>query len=313
MRCFSTIITPDYLPFAESLFHSLKTQGENPELQILIIGKEKIDVPKREGMHFTYLEGPAGQDRFAEALKVHGNSKEALRWHLKPVFLLDLLKNYDQVIYLDPDLYFFGEYDFLFEELNNHSVLLTPHWARSEPNGDEEKFLMNFEIGLFNAGFIGATKKSLSILTWWERACRYKMTKDPLIGLFDDQRYLDRSILDENGGILQHRGCNIGSWNILSCPRAIRKGKVLINETFPLVFIHFNQETIKHILLGDDPLLGPSFEEYEQQFEKTGYRLDQYIPDLEKWKSNNIVLKIKRKISLRTRVKKLLNNLGERL
>ena len=65
------------------------------------------------------------------------------------------------LLYLDNDLCFFGDFEFLFQELQEHSLLLTPHWRPIDPDANAEQFFYNFRDGLYNAGFVGANNKGL--------------------------------------------------------------------------------------------------------------------------------------------------------
>jgi hypothetical protein len=88
-------------------------------------------------------------------------------------------------------MYFFNDYDFLFEELDESVILLTPHWRNSNTFLGSESFMSLFTHGIFSAGFIGANKGGLSALQWWANACHFMMAPKPEIGIYDDQKYLD--------------------------------------------------------------------------------------------------------------------------
>ncbi|MBK9568929.1 MAG: hypothetical protein IPO53_02675 [Chitinophagaceae bacterium] len=112
--------------------------------------------------------------------------------------------------------------------------------------------------GLFNAGFVGASKKGLPALKWWSGACHYKIDRQPELGIFVDQKYLDILPVEyPDIEILQHRGCNIACWNMDTNKRTICNGKLLINDKYEAVFIHFTHETIQQILNGNDYQLRP--------------------------------------------------------
>ena len=140
------------------------------------------------------------------------------------------------------------------------------------------------------------------------------MERNDKEGLFDDQRYLDLvPIIDENARLLRHRGCNLGSWNMHQNKRSLVNNEVMINGTYPVVFVHFNHDTIWHILNGNDHLLQPYFEEYEKTFATTGNDLQTYIKSLKDWKDLDIVHKLKHKTLIRTRLKNWLFRLSQKL
>lgn len=194
--------------------------------------------------------------------KYRGN---ALRWALKPIFILHLLNEYDRVLYVDNDTCFYSSPDFLFEELEEKSVLLTPHHYPADPGKEPHWLEASLRVGLYNAGFIGASRSGIEAMQWWAECCAYNVRQSSWRGLFDDQRYLDLiPILDENAHVLKHKGCNVAGWNTEQCPRSKdAAGSIVLNGTWPLVFVHYNAFTIREILKGRDPLLTPLLLDYE--------------------------------------------------
>lgn len=317
MQSFCTIITPDFFPFAKSLFYSLKKFDNNVTLHVLVVNdKKEIEINENifPGMKLHSVHEIISEPVVATIVKKYGFKADSVRWSMKPVFLLCLLKQYQQVIYLDCDIFFFENHNFLFKELENHSILLSPHWTAVDPFEDEVNFLMSFQIGMYNAGFIGASRKGISTLQWWAAACCYAIRKDDHNGLFDDQRYLDMvPIMDDQAKILRHRGCNLGSWNMNTCKRTPHGDRLLINDKYPIVFIHFNHETIRHILNGNDKFLCPYYNEFKKIFETTGNQLEMFIADLPAWGKAGFLMCLKRKTTIRTRFKKWLFSLSKKI
>ena len=313
MYHFCTIGSGNYLPFIETLFHSLRSQHDNVVLHALLTDGI-LPVAKDERIRFYMVDQLADEPFVNEIIQRYGYRNDYMRWALKPVFLLYLNKQVGKVIYVDTDIYFFKPFGFLFDELDRYSILLTPHWCSFLPLPHEENFKTNFQIGLFNAGFVAASNQSEEILSWWTKACLYKMERNNKEGLFDDQRYLDlATIIDEKAGILRHRGCNLGSWNMHENKRTMVGNEVMINETYPVVFVHFNHDTIWHILNGNDKLLQPFFATYEKAFAETGHDLLKYIKDLKSWKEMDVIHKLKHKTLIRTRLKNWLFRLSQKL
>jgi lipopolysaccharide biosynthesis glycosyltransferase len=313
MNTFCTIITSQYLPFAKALYNSLAKLDSNVSLQVLIVN-DANKLPSDSGIHFHSLYSILTSSAAEKAYdKYSGINNDQLRWAFKPIFLNHLLKNnFDKIIYVDPDVFFVNDFSFLWDELDNHNMILTPHWSEPDPFVDEDNFLMSFRIGLFNAGFVGVNKKGKKALLWWLNACLYSITKDETNGLYDDQRYLDMiPVLFEETGIIRHKGCNLGSWNIHTNKRIVIYDHVLINGEYPVIFIHFNHETIRKILNGNDEALKKYFDEYESSFDN--YPLKKYISELEKWKKTNLFMQLKRKTKFRTRLKKWLFKLSKEI
>lgn len=313
MYHFCTIGSGNYLPFIETLFHSLREQDENVVLHALVTDGLTPAV-SHNNLRYYSIDKLMDEPFVREIVDKYSYRNDYMRWALKPVLLLYLNKKFGKIIYVDNDIYFFKKFDFLFEELDQYSVLLTPHWCSFLPLPNEENFKTNFQIGLFNAGFVGASDHASEILSWWTKACLYKMERNDKEGLFDDQRYLDLvPVIDEKAGILRHRGCNLGSWNMHQNKRTLVNNEVLINGSFPVVFVHFNHDTIWHILNGNDKLLQPYFAAYEKAFAKTGNDLQTYIKSLQDWKNLDIIHKLKHKTLIRTRLKNWLFRLSQKL
>ena len=101
-------------------------------------------------------------------------------------------------------------------------------------------------------------------LDWWARNCLAICEKDPCKGQFVDQSHLNLlPVFFEGVYILSHRGCNVANWNQLECRREKQvDGSVIINHTYPIVFIHFTKSTVRGILHGEDDKLLPYLEKF---------------------------------------------------
>lgn len=247
-----------------ALADSLAHYGEC-KLHVLLV--DGIGTATHPSCQFWYLSDLKGDLQAIEVIAKYSGDTDKLRWCLKPVFMQYLLQleslTVNPLIYLDNDLYFFGDYDFLFELLKDHNFILTPHYYRNRPDEKQNWFEANFRVGLYNAGFLGANRNSVNGLRWWAECCRYRCEKSAVRGLFDDQKYLDLlPVVEDKVHVLKHKGCNLAGWNMDVCKREMVAGEVVIDKTYPIVFIHFNSMTIREILKGEDKLLLPYFKRY---------------------------------------------------
>lgn len=268
MNHFCTISTYSHLFKVFALAESIQQQGQPFLLHVLITDSTaKIDFPN---CRFWEIDEVSITDTSKEIIAKYKKQADKFRWSMKPVFLSYLLSTTtDSVIYLDNDLYFFSEYQFLFDLLNKHSFLLTPHHYKRNPKAQQNWLEANFRVGLYNAGFIGANKTALPTLQWWADCCLYRCEKNFWRGLFDDQKYLDLvPIIDETAHVIRHKGCNVAAWNSEVNHRSLANNEIRIGESFPLVFVHFNAFTIREIVEGRDTLLHPFFIEYEKALNK---------------------------------------------
>ena len=156
-NCVFTIVAKNYIGVAQILEQSLKAKNPDVDFFIfvadefsenfgieslpsnVIIAKNKLDISKERwrDMSFKY------------DLTEFCNS-------IKPSAFQYLFNNtdYEKIIYLDPDIYIFNSLDAIFEMLDKHSIVLTPHISiiRDRYIGEiSESGLMG--TGVFNLGF----------------------------------------------------------------------------------------------------------------------------------------------------------------
>jgi len=313
LKTFCTIITADYLPFAKVLHTSLLKNVPGTSLQVLVVDKNDFTSTQNFAIHSidAVLTSPVAKGIY----KKYAHTNQNFRSALKPVFIGYLLqKGFDKVIYADGDLYFVNNFDFLFEDLDTNNILLTPHWANLNPLENEGSLKDVMRGGLYNAGFVGANKDGAASIKWWAEMCHFKTDDNPDLGLFFDQKYLDiLPVQFPDVKILKHQGCNLASWNAETCKREMINGKLMINGQFEPIFIHFAKETIVNILNLNDKLLHSYLEEYIQLLKKEGFDLPNNYKDLDFSKYNSPFLKLKHKLRLRTRFKRFLFKLAEKL
>lgn len=314
MRTFCTIITSNYLPYATTLYRSLLEFNPKEIMHALVCDENTMQAdPEFPNLHFHYLNDVFTEYKADVLITKYSENLDSLRWSLKPVYIKYLLQGgYEKVIYTDCDIFFFNDYEFLFQELDKYHLLLTPGHTTSSPYVHEEEFLTGYKYGLFNAGFIGAGKKSMNALKWWTNCCSYKIETNFEEGLFVDQKYLDAlPVIFENIGVVRHKGCNIAFWNQHECKRILVNGEVLINGRHPIVFIHFTNKFIPELLNGNDPLIYPFYLRYETVFSKSGKNIREFIPGLPEYKQPLAFASLKRKLLIRTRIKRWLFKLSQ--
>lgn len=268
MNSFCTIITKDYIPFAKAIQKSLEAFNFDFSFQVLIVDSNKIDYVE-DNIDFTFLKDlkETFPEDFSNVSKYMQDPANTLRWSLKPLYLKYLMgvDDIDKVIYVDPDIYFYNNPKFLFGLLENNDVIITPHWRSKNPFVDSINFDQLFSGGIYNAGFFGCNKEAIPILDWWLELCSYKMEKGG--GFYVDQAYLNLMPVyyPSQVKVIDHKGCNVAGWNLYECKRIQKDDEILINEKYPIIFVHFTPGTVNAIQLGRDPLLLPYLNECERQ------------------------------------------------
>ncbi|MBK7147459.1 MAG: hypothetical protein IPH78_01245 [Bacteroidetes bacterium] len=271
---FCTISSTDHLYKVMVLHDSLIQQSSKARLHVLLTDTGIVDYTKfPDSVIFYMLTQVKSQPHAELILSKYASDKDRVRWCMKPVFMRFLLSKrlVDSVIYIDNDICFFNEFISLFDYVGRFGVWLTPHWRCMNPFEDSHVFTDSFTDGMFNAGFVGATAAGLNILEWWAMVNSHRCEKNRAEGMWDDQKYLDMlPVRFSNVGIVRHMGCNVAVWNKRDCIRTPHISGVRICSEFPIVFIHFTNDTIEDIRAdkyGGDPLLKPYLSQYQERIE----------------------------------------------
>mgnify|MGYP005749728493 FL=1 len=306
MAIFCTLITPDYLPFAKTLFDSLYSFDSEIEFYVLL-----TDHQGKKGyssLQFLGLSDLSDQNLVHRISDQYSPSSDAFRWSLKSVLMLHLLKQNpnSQVFFVDPDICFYSDFRFLYQELGDSSFLLSPHWKNRIPEKDDDSFVSLFTHGVFNAGFLGATSKGVPTLHWWAERCIEDCIDDSSRGLFVDQKYLDIfPLLSPDTKIISHPGCNVAIWNRNQSKKTKSKeGVVMVNGDYPIVFIHF---TYIPYLIQHDAILLDFLKDYDARLTLHGWENSllkkglRYI-EKERLKSLTFIQRVARKFGNRSKM-----------
>ena len=261
-RIYCTIVTPDYIDRAVAILLSLREVQDPAPLAVLVTGDFDELVPDMEVVTLRKL---AEAEPLAATISArYADQPDALRWSLKPVFAQYLLdRDADSgVLYVDADFCFFNTPDYLFDHLATGGVVLTPHWRPLSPTISVGNFRLNFRDGMFNAGCFAASTRGHAALAWWANACAASCELDREQGLYYDQRYLDlMPLYFPDTVICRHLGYNAADWNA-----HLRKtgphGPRVVPDDWPIVLVHFTENTVKKIEFGQDPVLEPFLERY---------------------------------------------------
>lgn len=276
-----TIASKNYLAHARTLLKSVKDLHDSVDLYLLLVDEIRDEFDRnKEG--FTVIEARELCVPDFEVMAFKYNIIE-FNTAMKPFFLRYLVeKGYEKVVYLDPDIMVFHKLDPIFNLLDQHSIVLTPHITTplssiDMSNPRESVYLAN---GIYNLGFIALadTSEARDMLDWWCRKCAQECFIDVESGLFVDQKWCEFiPIFYESSHVLRHLGCNMAFWNL----HERHLDGDLVNGTEPLVFYHFsgfNPENIKQISKNQDRCTLESridllwvFERYAENLLSNGY------------------------------------------
>ena len=165
---------------------------------------------------------------------------------LKPRLALDLLSQFEKVIFLDPDTFLFNSIDRLLDTLEREEIILTPHYTTPQESGTDlcQSDLAMMRFGSFNMGFFAVRKslEALRFLGWWDDRCRDLCFFETQFGLSTDQKWVSIApCFFPTLHISFDLGLNVAFWNLHE--RKVTSevdGKFVINEKFDLAFFHFS-------------------------------------------------------------------------
>lgn len=239
-----TIVTKNYLHFGRTLLKSVRVH--HPEWdQYLLMVDEAGDAfdPRQEPFKIISIE-QLNLPNYKQFLFRY-NAFE-LSMAMKPYMIEWLFQQeaqYDNVIYLDSDIYMYGAAHELIEALSQGNLMvLTPHLTSFLEDGKvpgETEILLS---GTYNMGCIGVSrhKDTQAFLGWWKRKLEYDCIIDFSKGLFADQKWIDLAPgFFEAVKILRHEGYNVAYWNMNHRQLEKKEDKYYANGQ-PLVFFHYS-------------------------------------------------------------------------
>jgi hypothetical protein len=139
-----------------------------------------------------------------------------------------------RVAYLDSDLFFFGAVSEMWRASGDAPVAIIPHNFNPKAQHLER-------YGTYNVGWVGfkRSEQGMTCLDFWATSCRDWCRDQPEAGRFADQGYLDRFVeFAPDLAVVDHKGCNLGPWNVGRYLIAMEGGNVTIDRQ-QLIFFHF--------------------------------------------------------------------------
>ncbi len=239
-----TVVTRNYAHFAEALVASARQH--HPETDLFV----------------CFADAPPVALEMAGAEVVYGSQLGIGQWKrfafqydpfelscaLKPFAMRHLLdRGYEKIVYLDSDMRVYGPLKEVFDGLDTHSLVLTPHLLRPFPpdggHPGEDLFLM---AGTFNAGFLALNNgpSGTQFLDWWGDHLKTQGHKDLAGSIFVDQKWLSLVPgLFQDVLILRNPGYNTGHWTLPQFELATRADGVPTIGEHPIVLFHFSNLT----------------------------------------------------------------------
>lgn len=238
---FATLFDKNYLSRGIILYNSLKQNCVDFKLYVLALDNFTSDFLEKEGYLEIELIKLKDLEDYDSELKESKKNRSLIEYYftISPCLPLYILNNFkiDHVCTLDADLLFFSSPQKVFDKLENHSVIITPHKF--------SKSLIHLNsYGLFNVSFQIFKNNSVAIncLKIWRLDC-LKACADIIVSgdNFADQKYLDKwpNLLNEELFILNDNVCGIAPWNVSNYDLKYINN-ILFSNNDRVIFYHFH-------------------------------------------------------------------------
>jgi hypothetical protein len=176
-------------------------------------------------------------DETAEVLRAIGGERLHVVALAELLYLFRMYPEIDRLMYLDADLFFFGDPNAIAAEWLGGSVYVVPH---RYPSWHDDAAL----YGRFNVGVLGFRRDTsgLACLDWWRARCLESCALTTDGTHYGDQKYLDEWPTRFKDVVESKRAAiNLAPWNWASAKiTADDSGTVSVNGE-PLVVFHFAQ------------------------------------------------------------------------
>lgn len=243
-RLVCTIITKPYWAHARVLAESLREH--NPQLPpLLVLLADRLDGyfdPTHEPFQLVRLEELPDQEQVA-AMSFYYTPFEFCN-ALRPVFH-DYILNCTEAeswIYLDSDILILHSLDDIFNQIENHSIVLSPHLtAPTDPCDVETEEFPILHGGIYNSGCLGLhrTAETRAFVAWFKDRLRWFCFQDHKNG-FVDQGWLNYvPLFFGDVSFLVTQGANLGHWRLRGHRISKKKERFHVDSN-PLIFMHFS-------------------------------------------------------------------------
>jgi len=244
MIYFGTLFDRNYLSRALVLFDSLKENCPEFTFFALCLDDTAFECIKKEQLihaeiipiHIRDLEL---QD---EDLRKSRLNRTIIEYYftISPCLALYLIQKFNlpHICTLDADLLFYSNPTFIFKEIENYSVIITPHKFSPEIIHGEKYGRFNVSFQIFKNDDSG-----LACLRKWRTQCINwcKDVYDDQTGFFADQKYLDGwpELLGKKLLVLNDPQTGIAVWNVNRF-KIEKRLNIFYSNGHPLVFYHFH-------------------------------------------------------------------------
>jgi len=237
---YCTYFDSGYLSRGLALIQSLRENGDDSPVWIMALDDAAhayltdANLPGVTSLRVAELEAAIPELASLRAER----SRMEYYFTTTPLLVKHVMAKYSEpttVIYLDADLYFYGDPAQVVTALGDGSVGIIEH--RYQPRLARRLA----KYGRFNVGWVGfrSDERGTRVLDWWGQSTLEWCGDTPTDGKYADQGYLDRFPDFEGVTVLGSQGFNLAPWNTAGRDIRSTEGGVTIDGD-PLVFFHFH-------------------------------------------------------------------------
>lgn len=199
------------LPYVNRLFDSFNKYIRNARFKVILIDNA-ANIP--EEFDFAY-EVISMDDINVGMMSELSNRYDwnELKNNCKPFIFSHLLKENEQVVYVDCTTIFHQKTDLFDEVLATHNAFVVPQLLFAHQHPKENDAL---NLGIFHNGCMGFNSSEITAkwMAWWQNHARFNGYVEPCRGMNTDRLCLEFApIFFENTHVLKHAGVNVGEWN----------------------------------------------------------------------------------------------------
>jgi len=249
-KCIFTIVAQNYIGLAQILEKSIK-RHESTDFFIIVADElQQMTLPN----NIVIAKDSLGYDTGQWIDMAYKYNLTEFCTAIKPAAFQYLIQQgYDEVIYFDPDIYVFSPLTKIWEELQSHDMVLTPHVAGIHPHYQGEDEWAICVTGIFNLGFCAVhnSPNTQSALTWWKKRLETQAFCNRAVGTFTDQKWMDwmPALMGDRLYVLRDLGANLAPWNFFERKIIQTENMTLqvcyryddcVTKATPLIFMHFS-------------------------------------------------------------------------
>lgn len=235
----ASVVPHNRWPEAAQLADSLAQHHPGTPLFLLALEALPSEVKPPANASLIFSSALALSDFTSSAMQY---SSAELCARMKPALLLHLFPKFETLVLLAPETLVCSPLDFIFQQVADASVLLTPRYVRPFPKADPFPEIEALQTGHFHDALlvVRRTPTSLRLLRWMEDRCRTLAFDEPAQNLCRDRKWLNLvPCLFPEVRIERSPALLIDPFNLHE--RALtrdRNGRWIVDGALPLLLFH---------------------------------------------------------------------------